>query len=208
MSKKVPFVSNTPDDMHCVLAVFRMVHKYFLKKDISWKKIDKLMHVIPGKGTWTFVGEMELAKRGINVLNIEPVDYNLLYKEGVNYLKKIVGEETAKYYLERSNIATVLKYIPEYLQSVRHETRKATIGEVLKHLKKGNLVGAEVNSDILNNKSGFNLHFVLLYDFDSKHILLHDPGLPPINGRRITIKEFERCWNFPGSNGGITVFRQ
>jgi len=204
--RKVPFVKNHQDNMHCVNAVFRMVYKYFFNKDFTWKKIDKLTEASTGKATWTFIGEMEFVKRGLRVKNIEPVDYKKLYKEGINYLTKIVGKDTSDYYFKKSNIASVIKYIPNYLRLVEHETRRATIKEIINLLKEGNLIGAEVNSRILNHKPGFSLHFVLLYDFDGKNIVLHDPGLPPIKARKVTLKEFDQCFNFKGANGGITVF--
>lgn len=201
-----PFIKNSGDDMHCVNAVFRMVYKHFFDKDFTWEEIDKLTKAISGKATWTFVGEMEFAKRGLQVKNIEPVNYKKLHKEGVNYLTKILGKDTANYYLEKSNIVSVIKYIPEYLKNVRHETRRASINEIVQFLKEGNLIGAEVNSRILNHKPGFSLHFILLYGFDGKNIILHDPGLPPIEARKITLEEFDKCFNFKGANGGIIIF--
>ena len=65
MKKIPPFIANSKDGMHCVNAVFRMVHKHFLGRDLSWKEIDELTKAVTGKGTWTFVGEMEFAKRGL-----------------------------------------------------------------------------------------------------------------------------------------------
>lgn len=207
MSKTVPFVSNSSDNMHCVNAVFRMVHQYYFDQDLSWDELDKLTKAIPGKGTWTFVGEMEFAKKGLNVTNIEPIDYEKLHKEGIGYIKKVVGKDVADYYFRKSNLASVLEYIPEYLKYVSHETRRATAEEIIKLLQENALIGAEINSGILNNKKGLSLHFVLLYDFDGKNIILHDPGLPAIKGRKVSIKKFEKCFNFPGANEGITVFK-
>jgi len=204
--KTVPFVKNSKDNLHCVNAVFRMVHQYFFGTDLTWKEIDRSTKAIQGKATWTFIGEMEFAKKGLNVVNIEPIDYKKLYKEGVSYLTKNFGKNTADYYLKKSNIASVLKYIPKYLKIVKHETRRASIKEIIDFLKHGALIGAEVNSRIMNKKPGFGLHFILLYDFDDKYIILHDPGFPAIKSRKITIEEFDRCFNFKGANGGITIF--
>jgi hypothetical protein len=36
--------------------------------------------------------------------------------------------------------------------------------------------------------------------------MVHDPGLPPIKARKITPGEFDKCFNFEGANGGVTVF--
>ncbi|MBI3486157.1 hypothetical protein HY025_04430 [Candidatus Daviesbacteria bacterium] len=203
----VPFIKNSKDNMHCVNAVFRMIHKHYFKKDLNWKEVDRVTKAIPGKGTWTFMGEMWLAKKGLRVLNIEPTDYKLLYKEGVEYLNKVVGKETAQYYLNSSNVGSVIKYIPEYLSTVKHFTRKSSIKEIIKFLKKGYLIGAEINSGILNNESEFDLHFILIYDFDGKNLIIHDPGLPPIKSRKVSLEEFNKCFNYPGSNSGIVVFQ-
>ncbi|PIY70587.1 hypothetical protein COY89_00350 [Candidatus Roizmanbacteria bacterium CG_4_10_14_0_8_um_filter_36_36] len=206
MKKVVPFVKNSKDNMHCVNAVFRMVSKHFLGKDYTWVELDKLTKAIPGKATWTFIGEMEFAKMGLKVKNIEPVDYQKLYNEGIKYLSTIVGKETYDYYLKKSNIVSVIKYIPEYLKKVEHETRRATIEEIIQLLKGVALIGVEINSRILNHRDGFSLHFVLLYDFDGVNIILHDPGLPPIKSRKVSLQEFEKSFNFKGANGGITIF--
>lgn len=206
MDKTVPFVENSKDDMRCVPAVFRMLNQHYLGKDLSWEEIDKIMKVIPGKGTWTFPGLTYFANKGLDVLVIEPVDYGKLYKEGESYLKTLFGEKTAKYYLERSNIASVIQFIPEFLKAVKHENRKATMEDIKKYLKDGCLIGVEVNSAILNNYEGFNLHYILLYGLDGENVVFNDPGLPPIKGRKITIKEFQKIFNYEGSNSAITVF--
>ncbi len=63
----VPFISNSKDDTHCVPAVFRMVHKFYFGKDLSWEEIDKVMKVVQGKGTWTFPGLTAFAKKGLDI---------------------------------------------------------------------------------------------------------------------------------------------
>ncbi len=201
-----PFIANTPDDMHCVNAVFRMVYKHYFGKDISWDEIDALTKAEPDKGTWTFLGMTEFAKKGMRIRHIEPLDYAKLYNLGEKYLYEVFGKETADYYINKSNIASVIKYIPEYLKLVNHKNRKATIQDITQALHEGALVGAEINSRILNDKPGFSLHFVLIYGFDERSFTLHDPGLPPIEARRITIADFEKCFNYPGANNTITVF--
>jgi len=204
--RNVPFIPNSDDDMHCVNADFRMVYRYFFNEDFTWEEIDKLTKAIPGKATWTFIGEMEFAKKGLNIRNIEPLDYNRLHTEGTEYLQKTFGDKTANYYIEKSNISSVIKYIPEYIKTVEHETRKAPLDEIIQLLKDDCLIGAEINSRILNDKPGFSLHFVLLYGFDGENIILHDPGFPAIKARKVTLKMFDKCYNFEGANGGITVF--
>ena len=170
----ITFVSNSEDNIHCVNAVFRMVHQYFFGSDLTWEEIDTLTRAIPGKATWTFIGEMEFAKKGLEVINIEPVDYQPLFEKGENYLTEIVGKDTANYYLTKSYIASVIPFIPEYLKTVKHETRRSTVKEIIEYLKQGALICAEVNSRILNHRDGFSLHFILIYDFDGENFLVHE----------------------------------
>lgn len=102
----------------------------------------------------------------------------------------------------------MLEYIPEYLKYVTHETHNASPEEIIVALNKGYLIGAEVNSSILNKKDGFDLHFVLLYDFDGENIILHDPGLPAIEGRKMSLEEFSACFGYEGASQGITLFKK
>ena len=40
-----------------------------------------------------------------------------------------------------------------------------------------------------------------------KRLLLTSQGLLSIKSRKITMEEFDKCFNFEGANGGITIFR-
>jgi hypothetical protein len=204
--KRIPFVPNRTDDLHCVHAVFRMIHRYYFGKDLTWSQIDKISYAQKGKGTWTFPLETYVAKKGLTVRNFEPLDFQKLYEEGGNYLKKVVGKEPADYYLKKSNLTSVLQFIPEYLASVQHETRQTSLDEIIHFLTEGCIIAVEVNSCALNNVPGFALHLVLLYDFANGMIEFHDPGLPPYPARKITIDQFIQCSRYPGAGGAITVF--
>lgn len=206
MNPVPPFVGNSDDDMHCVNAVYRMLLKHYFHEDVTWEAIDRITKATPGKGTWTVLGDIWLANKGLTVTNIEPVDYAELYRKGTGYLADVFGQQTSDYYLNRSNIAEIIPDIPEFLRVVRHETRRVTIGEITSLVKTGHLVAATVNSAVLNNTQGFALHLVLLYDCNGTHFTLHDPGLPPLPSRMITTEEFQNCFYYPGGNGGIDVF--
>ncbi len=203
-----PFVSNSDDDMHCVTAVYRMLYSYFFGEEYTWEQIEDIARATAGKGTWTFVADSALARRGIVVTNIEPVDYEELHAQGPKYLRSLYGDKMADYYLERSNIAEVIQYIPDFLRLVHHETRKSNTKEVLGFVRAGKLVGVEVNSSILNKKKGFNLHFILLYDCTKTHVLFHDPGLPPKPSRKISIKRFKECFEHAGGSCSAHVYEK
>lgn len=207
--KKVPvFVPNTPDDLHCVPAVFRMLNKYYFDEDLTWGEIDRIMKVVPGKGTWTFPGLTYFAKKGLRIVHVEPVDYEALYREGPVYLKKVLGEKSVDYHINKSNLPSVIKDIPEYISLVHGINRKSSIEEIIKYLKDEYLIGMEVDSRALNNKQGFSLHYVLIYDFDGKYFILHDPGLPPLEARKVSIEEFSKAFDYEGAGKSMTAFKK
>lgn len=106
---------------------------------------------------------------------------------------------------KKSNLLEVKDDIPEFLKLVNHETRKATIKDIDNFLADGYLVGAEVNSHILNKKEGFSLHFVLVRSGNNRNYIINDPGLPPIENRVITKDEFILALN-GSSNGEVSAF--
>lgn len=205
--KSVPFVANHEDRMHCSQSVFRMLFKYFFDEDLSWEEIDKITKTIQGTASWTMAAHTVLAERGVDVINIEPFDYQRFYDEGIDYLKNNFGEETAKYYLEKSNLLSVKDDIPKFLATAHHETKRAAIEDIVNFLKKGYLVGAEINSRILNKKEGFSLHYVLITGCEGDSLIIHDPGPPPLENRKVPKSEFLKAFAFEGANGEVTAFR-
>lgn len=203
-----PFVENSSDNVHCVNAVFRMLLLHFKHEDMSWEEIDRATFASPGKGTWTIGGDLLLAKRGVKVTNIEPVDYRALQKEGAPYLDHAFGADVAEYYKKKSNILDILEQIDEFLSLVRHETRKVDLADIIRALVSKSLVGVTVNTALLNKATGFSLHYILVYDYDGTHFYFHDPGLPPHPSRTITKEKFLECFAFPGANGGIDIFHE
>lgn len=204
--KDVIFVSNTPDGMRCVPAVFKMLYKYFLNEDLSWVEIDKLMNVIPKKGVWTFTALTDLAKRGVKIKHIEPVDYQKLHDQGVDYLYEVVGKETADYYVNKSNIASVIPYIPEFMKQVKVDVRKADIEEVVSALRENKLVSMEIDACRLNDTEGFSLHYVLVFGLEGEDVILHDPGLPAMESRKVKIEKLNKAFSFKGAGQSINIY--
>lgn len=209
--RTIKFYPNHPDNMHCGQAVFRSLFYYFFNEDLSWEQIDKIAKNTPGKGAWTMAAEIELAKRGVEIVNIEPFDYGLFYQEGIEYLRSRFDTDTVEYYLERSNLFSVKVDIPEFLRLVHHETRRASIGDIDTMLKKGYLIGAEINARILNKQPGFSLHYVLIRAGNGETYIINDPGggsAPPIENRKVSKDDFMRALGADGANGEVTGFRK
>lgn len=151
--------------------------------------------------------EIELARRGVDVINIEPFDYVRYYREGVDYLNGNFNHDTVNYYLNKTNILNVKEDIPIFLKLVKHESRRGTIEDIDGFLDKGYLIGAEINSRILNKKPGFSLHYVLIVEKEKGSYIINDPGLPPLERRMVSKNEFIEALGRKGSNGEIAAFR-
>lgn len=208
MKKVPPFVANHEDDKHCVPAVFRMLHQYYFGQDLSWNEIDEIMRSVPDKGTWSFTGSTYLAKKGLDVTDIGSMDVNKLLADPKGYLPTLYSPEKVDYYLNKSNLLSIMQYLPEYLKYVKQKTRTSSTSEVTNYLKEGYLVTLELNPKILNNKPGFTLHYVLVYDFDGENIYMHDPGLPPLKSRKVTLEKFKVAFEYIGANPSISIYKK
>lgn len=200
MKLKVPFYSNTPDDTHCFQAVIRMVLKYFLPdQKYSWKQLEKMTAKKKGLWTWSMQGLMNLKKIGFDVVNMEDFDYKRFSKEGGKYLIERLGKEVGKAQIKHSDISQEMRIAKKFIKVFGEKTVLPTISDIKKFLKKGYLVGCNVNSKVLDGKKGYVGHFVLVFGFDEKNLYLHDPGLPPRKNRKVPIKRFIKAWAYPST---------
>lgn len=209
IGKKVPFYGNTPDDTHCFQAVIRMVLKYYFPaKDYSWKKLDKITAKAAGLGTWPMAGFLWLIEKGLEIKLFAIFDYQEFVDKGEQYLLEFYGKQVGKAQIENSNISQERKFAREFLTKAKIGKRLPTIEDIKSFLKKDYLVCCNINSKLLNNETGYSGHFILIFGFADKHLYLHDPGLPPLENRKITFAQFEKAWAYPNENvKNIVTFR-
>lgn len=197
-ASRIPFYPNTPDDTHCYQAALKMVLKYFLPdKEYSWDKLEKLTAKVEGLWTWPTQGLINLHKMGFNVVDIEDFDIYEFIKEGDKYLIKKYGEEVGSAQIKHGDIEQEKRIYKEYLQLNLHQQRLPDIDDIEKLLEGGYLVICNVNSHLLNDETGYAGHFAVIYDYDGKCFFLHDPGLPPLEARKVTYEDFTKAWEYP-----------
>ena len=198
--KKVPFFANTPDDTHCYQAAIRSVLKYFLpNKDYSWKKLDKLTGKKEGKWTWPLKAMIELKRMGFDVVNMEDFDYERLANDEGKYLLYKYGKEVGQAQINNSDIKQERKFAKKFVEFFGNPKKLPKIDDIKSLVNKGYLVCANVNSRALNNKKGYVGHFVIIFGYDKEGLLLHDPGLPPLKNRKVSLKRFMKAWAYPDS---------
>ncbi|MGH7775102.1 MAG: C39 family peptidase [Candidatus Binatia bacterium] len=209
LDKEVPFYSNTSDDTHCFQAALRMVMKFFWPaREFSWDELDKITAKVQGLWTWPMAGMLWLKEQGMEVKNIEVADYQEFIRRGGEYLIEEYGEEFGRAQIEHCDIEQERNLAREFVKKI--DTVRATpiIEEVKQLLNEGYLVVCNVNSRTLDNREGYSGHFVVVKGYDDTHLLLHDPGLPPLENRKVDVWTFERAWAYPSQKAkNIMAFR-
>ncbi len=205
----VPFYSNTPDNMRCVPAVFKMVLKYFQPdKEYSWKELDKLTEHKDDKGTWVFPALTKLKKQGFEIVKMGSFDLQKFYKQGEKYMREFHKPEVAEWYLTKSDVLDKREEIPEHLEAVKPQQKIPTEKDIVELLEKGHLVATDINARILNDKPGYSSHFVLIIGYDDRNFIIHDPGLPSYKSRIVPKEKFKKAWYHGGkSYASLTAFK-
>jgi len=202
--KKVPFVANHEDNMHCALAVYRMLFAYFMDRDISWHEMEKMSGFTPGKAAWTITIWERMSKQGFDIRMVEAFDYQAYQKEGAAYLKKHFSAEQYKWYLAHSNLAEIQPQIASFLKEVNVECRRPTLGDIDTMLADGRLIFVTLNSKVLKDSDGFQEHAVLIIDKKDGTYIVHDPGSPPQPYREIPAELLWRAMGAEKSTSEVT----
>ena len=193
-----PFYPNTPDDTHCYQAALRSVLKYFLpKKEYSWKELEQMTAKKEGLWTWQTKGLISLHKLGFEVIDISGFDIKEFIKTGEKYLQQEYGSEVANEQVTHSDIPQERALYKEFLHYVAYQKKLPTLDDIKTLLNKGFLIICNVNSSALNNRSGYVGHFVVVIGYDDEHLYLHDPGLPPLENRKVSNEQFIKSWEYP-----------
>lgn len=196
--KDVPFYANREDGLSCMLAVYRMVLKYFLHKELSWDELETLTGYKPSRAAWSVQALTEIANNyHLSVRMIEPFNYKRFASEGKDYLYDLYDNEEVDWQLEHTNVLDMNQYITKFLATVRPECRRATLQDIDDMLDEGRLVLVTLNGRALDGQDGFAKRAILVIDREGDNYVAHDPGLPPNPNRRIPR---DRLWAAMGGD--------
>lgn len=195
---KIPFYSNTPDNIHCVQASMKMVQEYFQPElKLSFDEWDKITCHKPGLWTWTMAGLMWFKKKGYEVIDIEYFDYKRFSEEGEKYILDFAGEEVGMTQIKYSDIPQEIEISKDFVKEVRPEVRIPTLKDVRSFLKDGFLVICAVNAHALYKEAGYSGHVVVVKGCTDSSLILHDPGLPPNEDFEVSDNVFFSAWAYP-----------
>jgi len=195
---KVPFFANASDNTHCFQAAIKMVLKYFWpQREFSFEELDKITAKVEGMWTWQMAGLLWLQENGFEVRDIEVFDFERFIEEKEKYLLEFFGEEAGLEQIQHSYLPNEFEYARRFVKEIEIERRLPDFSDIRNLMNKGYLVVCLVNAKKLDRKDGYVGHFVLIKGYDDKNLIIHDPGLPPIENRTVSGESFEKAWADP-----------
>jgi hypothetical protein len=198
----VPFVSNTPDDKHCLQASYAMILQYF-DPDLAmnWEDWAEITGFVPGKGTWSMAGLMWFQDNGYDVVHIADFDYADFAARGPEYLLESLDEEVAKWDIKFTDFAVEQGRATRFLSSGIWIKRAPTLQDIRDYLAAGYLLKCTVNLNSLNGTPGYLSHAVVVKGMTDIEVILHDPGLPAQPNRHVPVENFLIAWGHPKMPG-------
>jgi len=197
---QIPFYKNLNDDTHCFQACLKMILKYFFpNRNYSFKYLDKVTYHQKNKWTWNSASLLFLSKIGFSVIIIENFDYKQFSKFGEQYLKLIWTKEVFDIQKKYSDFNQEKKFARKLIKNklIKHYRKWATLKDLENLFKKGYLIMVPINPFVIEKKSGYANHLVLITDIKKEYIIFHDPGLPPLKNKKVPKKLFLKAAAYP-----------
>lgn len=209
-TKDVPFVSNTPDDMHCGQATLLSIRQYFEPGTLlGLSDIDRAIRNPKGTGTWRMAGMLWMLQAGYEVQAMELLDYEAFALQGLAYIQDHFGPEVAAWEAKYFDIPAEQARAIQFVSQVHPIKQVPACQDIRNYLDQGYIVQLTVNAKKLNGQSGYLGHAVLAIGYDDAGFVLHDPGLPPRPRRYVTGQQLEVAWAGDNPKGkSIVAYRR
>jgi len=205
MRLNIPFYKNDEEGNQCVQVAMKTVLKYFLKKDYSLDKLDKLTGRREGKWTWTFQMVPVLHDLGLKVKfyskeDIEP------YLEGEPFIRKHFGKDAGKV-LKHSDVDVIANSARNTLKYNVFEKKVLSFDEIEQHIKENHVSLVVIDHNKIVGKKGlYQGHFVVITGFDKDYVYYHEPGPKnPEPNKKILKEVFIEAWDANGTDNDIVI---
>jgi len=194
--KNVPFVSNTLDDTHCLQAAYMSIAKYFDPEfDISMDEWSIVTGYEEGLGTWCSAGLVWFKEHGYEVKHYEVFDFNEFIDNPRDYMIAVHGAVAGQWGIEHTNVPAETERMKRLLSANIVEKREPNFDDIKAGLDDGYLPRVTINAHKLDHTDGYIGHAVVIIGYDDDTIQLHDPGLPALPNRRVSIEDFMAAWS-------------
>lgn len=193
---EIPYIQ-PPDDYSCALASHAMVAQY-LGLGVTMEEVATIVDWHPGKAVWAFKFWEWLLNRGIKITDYDLIDYEAWALRGLDGLKASLPKEEYNFYLKNTyDINGLSKFVPQVFNhpGFNYIQTKPTFSNLQQAFALGAVCEVVLDARILDKKSGFSLHRVVIIDITNTSIVFHDPR-PLVSGaaRRETIEHFCNAW--------------
>ncbi len=192
MLLKIPFYKNVGS--RCVQASMRSVIKYFLNKDLSLAKLDKLTGRKADRWTWHCQMNHVLYDMGLKVKTFGKTDLRP-YLGGPEAIRKLHPPEEAEKMIEMMDFKAVKKAIMKVLKNRAFTNKILKFSELEDHLRKGHVPLMSIDINYFKGKKTYHGHMVILTGFTKKYVYCHDPGpMNPMPNKKVLKKRFIKAW--------------
>lgn len=194
--RQVPFISNTPDDTHCLQAAYMSIAKYFDPEfSIEMDEWSEITGYEEGLGTWGNAGLVWFKENGYDVRHYELFDYEEFIKRPKEYMIEVHGKEAGTWGYEHTNVPAETERMRRLVAAEIPEKREATLEDIKSFIDEGYLIRVTVNYKVFNSEEGYVGHAIVVTSYNDTYIQFHDPGLPAVANRQVTYEEFEAAWS-------------
>ncbi len=184
LRKDIPFYPSFatkafPNGEHCVVMSLKMMLAVLMpQREFSIKELEDITHKSPEGGAFATHYLVWLADQGFEIKRWDTHDWRAFQRDGLGYMRRVLGDEAADYSAKAHDIPYEQSVVPEFLNKVNLIPEKPTVEIAEKALRDGWIVRAPVNSRVLNHRSGYMGHSVVIVGFEDNDVIFHDPGLP------------------------------
>lgn len=209
MEKKIEFIPNEKDNLHCIQACYAMVNNLLFDEELTAVEVEKATNFRESFPTWQFGAIRSFAKRGLKVKSIEnfPIE-GFLGNPSEAIKTQFKDEDVVNSIISVTDFELELSTIREALgtKNVQFEQRIPNLKDIEVLLSEGWELICNVNYWLLQGiKDKYAGHFVVIKEINNENIILNNPGLPPIENQIVMIEDFLCAWNFPNENAANLI---
>jgi hypothetical protein len=176
------------------------------EREFSLAELEEITHKQPDAGAFATHHLIWMVENGLEVQHWDTHDWPAFRDDGLDYIRRTVGDDAANYAATGSDIPAEQAVIDRFLEVVPMIKKKPRIADMEQLFDEGWLVRAGVNSRVLNNRDGYVGHSVVITGFEDDDVIFHDPDVPGTANRRSPRELFQAAMDSFG--GEIDAVRQ
>ncbi|QDK82617.1 hypothetical protein EXU85_30010 [Spirosoma sp. KCTC 42546] len=204
-------VENSKTAEHCVHACFQMLLRTRPGQEVySFKTLDQIMHKVPGKYTFEYNLVAEMPNLGFKTEIIWEFDLYKLSIDPEKFFLDLLGEEVGKVTIDKSDLETLKLDAKKLNESgeVNIQKRPATFEDIKSKLLDGYYLLCTINQRVLQADPGYVAHTILVFGFNDRGVIIHNPGPPSNAAAEIPWDLFDKSWAYPNANArNILAFK-